>query len=488
MYIRKSKFILTLLVLVLSCSCNSFTIKHNTKNNDGGDTDGINQFMADTDFCDVLNKALMFYKYNRAGRLPDDDVPWRGNAALGDSSPGSSPDANGDGNLSGGYFDAGDHVKFGLPMSASMTMLGWGYLENKDAIEKCGATELYVQDLMYGWDWLMAAHTGPNEFAAQVGNGEADHAYWGPPEMMTMARPTYMINEQAPGTEVAMESAAALSICFMILNETNPDYANNCMDHAKQLYSFGDNYRAVYSDSVPDAQNFYKSWSGYDDEIVWATLWMHRATGDSSYLTRAQSDYDSLTIGKMAQANSHDWDLKAPGVCLLMTQAFPGTQQYVTDFEGFMNWWLPDGGVPYTPGGLAWIREWAPARYASNAAFLSSVYAKSGADTKYQTFTQSQISYILGNNPNSQSFVVGIGPNHPINPHHRASHHSLTDNIMSPVNNTYLLLGALVGGPSQDDSYKDDRTDYVRNEVACDYQACFVGNLAYLASLASGNN
>jgi hypothetical protein len=31
--------------------------------------------------------------------------------------------------------------------------------------------------------------------------------------------------------------------------------------------------------------------------------------------------------------------------------------------------------------------------------------------------------------------------------------------------------GALVGGPSSDDSYIDNRQDYVRNEVALDYNA-----------------
>ncbi|GAM19927.1 hypothetical protein SAMD00019534_031020, partial [Acytostelium subglobosum LB1] len=433
------------------------------------------------DYCEVMNNGVMFYKYNRAGRLEDNDVPWRGPAALADASPGSSPDGNGDGDLSKGYFDAGDHVKFALPMSASMTMLGWGFLEYEDTIEKCGASQIWLEDLQWGYDWLMAAHFGTNEFAGQVGEGNADHAYWGPPELMTMPRPTYVLNETAPGTEVAMESAAALAICSMIFESRDPAYAAKCLQHSEELWSFGDNYRGVYSDSIPDAQNFYKSWSGYKDEIVWASIWLYKATQDKTYLARAVSDYDSFGIGALAQKNSHDWDLKAPGTCLLMAKMFPDNDTYTSDIEGFLNWWLPGGGVPYTPGGLAWIRMWAPARYSATTSFLMSVYGSEG--DKYTSFTASQINYILGDNPNKQSFIVGYGPNHPINPHHRASHHSLTDNIMDPVNNTYSIIGTLVGGPGQDDSYKDDRTDYVKNEVACDYQAGFLGAVAYMASI-----
>lgn len=41
----------------------------------------------------------------------------------------------------------------------------------------------------------------------------------------------------------------------------------------------------------------------------------------------------------------------------------------------------------------------------------------------------------------------------------------------SPAPNPQILYGALVGGPDQNDNYVDDRTDYVKNEVACDYNA-----------------
>ncbi|CDP19286.1 unnamed protein product [Coffea canephora] len=37
--------------------------------------------------------------------------------------------------LVGGYYDAGDHVKFGLPMAFTVTMLSWDVIEFGEQIE-----------------------------------------------------------------------------------------------------------------------------------------------------------------------------------------------------------------------------------------------------------------------------------------------------------------------------------------------------------------
>ena len=71
-----------------------------------------------------------------------------------------------------------------------------------------------------------------------------------------------------------------------------------------------------------------------------------------------------------------------------------------------------------------------------------------------------------------------FGNNSPQNPHHRAS--SGYDDINNPQPNQHILYGALVGGPASvnDFDYQDVRNDYVRNEVALDYNAAFTGALA----------
>lgn len=74
--------------------------------------------------------------------------------------------------------------------------------------------------------------------------------------------------------------------------------------------------------------------------------------------------------------------------------------------------------------------------------------------------------------------MVGFGQNYPQHPHHRNAHSSWANSMRIPEYHRHILYGALVGGPGSDDSYNDDITDYVQNEVACDYNAGIVGALA----------
>lgn len=53
----------------------------------------------------------------------------------------------------------------------------------------------------------------------QVGDGNVDHSYWGPPEAMTAPRPSYNITAEAPGTEPVAEAAAALASGYLVFRD-----------------------------------------------------------------------------------------------------------------------------------------------------------------------------------------------------------------------------------------------------------------------------
>ena len=74
----------------------------------------------------------------------------------------------------------------------------------------------------------------------QVGDGEADHKWWGPAEVMTMARPSYKISASCPGSDLAGETAAALASASIVFKTDDPTYSATLLTHAKQLYSFAD--------------------------------------------------------------------------------------------------------------------------------------------------------------------------------------------------------------------------------------------------------
>ena len=41
-----------------------------------------------------------------------------------------------------------------------------------------------------------------------------------------------------------------------------------------------------YTSGIGDAQSFYNSWSGYQDELIWGAAWVAKATGNAADLAR----------------------------------------------------------------------------------------------------------------------------------------------------------------------------------------------------------
>lgn len=436
-------------------------------------------------YAEALQMALYFYEAQRSGRLPETNrVTWRGDSALKDGS-----DVGID--LSGGYYDAGDHVKFTFPLSAALTMLAWGGIEYGEGYTRSGQWEQLLATVRWGTDWLLKAHTAPNELVAQVGDAVADHSYWGAPEKMTMARPAFKIDTAGPGADLAGETAAALAASSLLFRKADPAYSAQLLEHARQLFAFAEQFPGKYSDSVPQAREFYPS-SGYHDELAWAAAWLYCATREPEYLARAESLY-TYKLRSTLLARTHTWDDKRYGTAVLLAR-ITRKEIYRQDAESFLDYWTEgrDGRrVQYTPGGLAWLNNWGALRYAANTAFLAFVYSDTVVDYRnmYFRFARRQIDYILGDNPAGRSYMVGFGGNFPRNPHHRASHGSETGDIGMPAMNRHILYGALVGGPvrPEDGAFSDDRRDLHSTEVALDYNAALCGALARLVMAYGGS-
>jgi len=422
-------------------------------------------------YGEVLRQSILFYEAQRSGQLPANNrIPYRGNSAMNDRGLNNE-------DLTGGWYDAGDFMKFGLPMAQSATALIWGGIEFRTAYSNTNELTNFQNSVRWPLDYFKKCQVATNQFYGQVGRGDLDHAYWGRPEQMTMNRPAYRLTTSAPGSDVAADTAAALAAGYMFFRDTDSTYAFTLLDHARRLYDFAFNNRGFYHNSITDAANYYKS-SSYNDELALGGAWLYRATGEQVYLTRALQF--AATSGT---AWAYDWDDKM--VAAQLTLFIAGQTQFRTPVENFLRSYFPGGSVRYTPKGLAWRAQWGSLRYSSNAAFIALVARKYNilaADSL--TFARNQIHYALGST--GRSFVCGFGTNPPKQPHHASSS---CNNMPATCNwndytkaadNPQTLWGALVGGPDQNDNYKDLRSDYIANEVTCDYNAGFQSAVAGL--------
>ncbi len=483
---------------------------------------------ANFNYGKVLQKSFLFYEAQRSGELPPDSrITWRGDSAVNDGA------LNGR-DLSGGYYDAGDHVKFVFPMAGAMTMLAWGLIEYKDGYVQSNQYDEALDALKWGTDWLLKAHEtdsqGTTAFWMQVGDGDADHSVWALPETLedpgSPARPAFKLDRQTPGSDVAAEAAAALAAASIVFRPHDESYADELLENAVQLYAFADDadldasnglLRGEYSDvlhqltpsinsNVDDETGelnyyaYYHSWSGYPDELLWGATWLHKAKvaeggADSSYLAVAEQQYQQTYFNAPW---TQTWDDKSQGAGVLLAQ-ITQSQTYRDDVESWLNRWLPPGnenrptnGVAYSPGGLAWLTNWGSLRASANTAFLAGIYADTVNDPNgdYSQFAQAQIDYMLGDNPNDFSYVVGFGDDSPLQPHHQGASgvEGFGPEFHRNTPNKNVIYGALVGGPrsADDDDYQDVRTDFITNEVALDYNAAFTGAVARLYTIEGG--
>lgn len=465
---RKSKLVCAVMAAVMLCT---YMPKQDIKAATAQSTSNYN-------YGEALQKAIMFYEFQRSGKLPDDmRNNWRGDSGLDDGS-----DVGLD--LTGGWYDAGDNAKFNLPMAYTDAMLAWTVYEEADTLEESGQLDYMLNEIRWTSDYLIKCHPSKNVYYYQVGDGNKDHSWWGPAEVMQMERPSFKVDMSNPGSAVSGEAAAALAATAAVFKDRDPAYASLCLKHAKELFDFADTTK---SDAGYTAANgFYNSWSGFYDELTWAGAWLYIATEDEDYLDKAEkyvsnwgTEPQTTTI---AYKWGHNWDDVHNGACLLLAK-LTGKELYKKAMEMHLDYWsIGYNGekIKYTPKGLAWCDQWGSLRYSMTTSFLADVYAdwegcsKTKADA-YHEFARKQVEYALGST--GRSFVVGFGKNAPKNPHHRNSHSSWADSQTVPAQQRHVLYGALVGGPDASDGYEDSISNYVNNEVACDYNAGFVGAL-----------
>jgi len=353
-----------------------------------------------------------------------------------------------------------------------------GGVDFKQGYQAANQLEALLDAVKWGADYYLKCHTGTTELYVQVGNAGVDHNVWDMPERWTDPRPAYKITADRPGSDIAGEVSAFFSAGSMLFRDVNSTYADTLLAHAKLLFTFANNYRGKYSESVPEASPFYTSWNE-NDEIVWAAAWLYKATGEQTYLTQAEALYAEFN---MQYESGFSWDAKFSGVDIVLYQT---TQKlvYANKLAGFCNWVVDE--APRTPKGLLFMSEWGSLRAASNVIFICLEAAREDLNAqKYTQFARTQINLMLGDW--GRSFVAGFGVNPPVRYHHRAASCPSPPepcgwNVFGrPEPNPHVLNGALVGGPGEDDSYEDRRDDAIKNEVAVDYNAAFQGSVAAL--------
>ena len=413
---------------------------------------------------EAIAAMLQFFAANSDGSEPS---PVHGPSHLNDAMVASGAYDGQHFDLTGGWMDAGDMIKFTQTIGHSAVLLQAAARLDPDQADALNtAADVGVR-------WLVKAHPRPDLFIGQVGD-ERDHDVGFRDPALDDATGGAGIGTRlaypAVGGDLMGKAAAALA---MAAQRAAGDARDQLLAQAREWYAAGDAANAP-ARGLPGG--IYDS-AGFIDDMAAGATELFRATGEQQYLADALDWVKGSEMG-----SAFDWNefggFAAADLCGLL-----GAPMLSND---------PCGAL--AGAALPAQRQARRDAFGIPAAFGWGVTAESATAGLtalaggHREVAAGARDYLLGRNPWGASFVVGYGPRSPRHPHHWAS-------VFGPAK----PAGAVVGGPSPASAirqqslgirhnvfstpratYTDDKENYVTSEPAIDYTADSILLLAAL--------
>ena len=456
-----------------------------------GITVPANVHAADNNYYEALAMSLYMYDANACGSgITDGPLTWRGDchtydakASVGNlnGSAKSVVDPDGDGkvDVSGGFHDAGDHIKFNLTIGFGISSLALSEYLNPGIYEKAGCKDHLIYELKWGADYLMKTTflDGSGKVAAiahVVANGGQDHSFWSAPEVQTYDRPIYWLTANSNNSAVCCEMAAGLAGTAYIVKDSDPEYSAKCIKYAKALLEFGQQHVGNEGGGLAD---FYGTESQYQDEEAMAQAWLWVCDAGSKP-TRVPKNKDYG--GSQYDGWVYCWNKVWQGYSALMYKA-TGDQVFADELKAELQS-LGDLKVgTYNADG------WGASRYNCAKQMDAIALANGDPNAEYAKAAKYQMDHILGDNNLGYSFLIGYGNKWPVHIHHRAANPGNDANgASSNPSAKYTAYGLLVGGDDKS-GYQDQTDKYQYTEGALDYNGCFAIACAGIANLYGGD-
>ena len=450
------------------------------------------QAATNSQYAEALKFAFYFWDANQCGAdAADNGFTWRSGCHTYDEQCSFSNCVNLNGeakslikaqngghdyvDLSGGYHDCGDHIKYQTTMGFGGSSIGLSYYMHPEVFKNAGVENhaKYIMKEMSEYFIRCTVLNNSGEVAAfcyLVGD-ESDHNYWGSPEKQPGPRKSYWADASHPSSNAAGEMSATLASASMMLKNDDPTFAKKCLKYAKALQAFA---QAHPGNTGTGCGGMYSSSSEWDD-ICWAKAWCDLAEkGDFTPVEYRNGGYQT-PAGIQYDGWWNSWDKVWGGYAMLAVAA--GHDEYLKVVEENAN------KCSQTAGSGQYIMvggSWGSSRYnCSWQAYNYLLHQKKG-DTSRLNAAKNQMDYLLGNNPANKSYVIGVGNQWAKQVHHRAANPDVHN---GNPNSKYVLYGCMTGGPMDEGgTYQDQWDSYQCTEPGTDYEGCFVTAIVNLCA------
>lgn len=405
--------------------------------------------------------------------------------------------------VSGGWYDAGDYLKF-VETASFNTMLMWIAVDDCRRLPRTEREGL-TREARYGTDWLLKMWDDKTRtLYYQVGLGDGndewhgDHDLWRLPDdddEMSIApgdqsffvkyRPVFRAGP--PGSPVSPNLAGRLAASFALAarltRASDPAYSERCARAARDVYALADTQR-VGRLTTASIFEYYPEVEWHDDMSIGATelYRLSASDGDSKsasgylhaaahwaleYLLSANNGEDTLNLydcggladyelcrvmGELRQANVPLDSLEVTEDDVrgdLRDQIRMGLDQARMDpFRLAVTY---DNSADQTAHALGLALE--ADFYAELVGVAGpSDFAGLGSPVDVcHAFRTNQLNWVLGENAWGSSFIIGDGAVYPLHPHHQIANLTL-----GPNGQPLELVGAAVNGPAPRSNIPDD--------------------------------
>ncbi|RST18323.1 hydrolase [Streptomyces sp. WAC05374] len=378
--------------------------------------------------------------------------------------------AGGPVDVSGGWFDAGDFLKFTHTTSYAVVQL---FLAEREMPAARGLSA----EVEHGVRWLERMWNGTSgTLYAQVGLGAGnkavanDHDLWrlpeaddaldtapGEPDHLIRHRPVFRANE--PGGPISPNLAGRVAAAFALAAqaESDPASARRWLDKAAAVYARADTApKGPLVAAHPAA--FYSEESWQDDlELGAAELARAaRTLGDTAQAAEWQRQARAWARAYLA-SDAKDglavWDVSALAHAELLGSPDHGGP-LADELKADLRRQLADAtdharSDPFRAGAVYTDFDAVPRTFGLVTTAL--LYARLTGEHQYDAFTARQRGWALGANPWGSSFVIGVGEVYPHCPEHPVA------NLAGSLDGTGAILrGAVVNGPNGADKFKED--------------------------------
>ena len=245
-----------------------------------------------------------------------------------------------------------------------------------------------------------------------------------------------------PSTAATLNLAAVAAQCARVWAKIDPAFSRRCLDAAMRAWAAAErNPQAFAVGDFAGSGNYADD--DVSDEAFWAAAELYATTGDARFggAVTASHHYRRVVGGE------HGWPATAPlgfATLAIAERADPKVRAHAraaiaTAADRFER---ERGGVAYRIPYDSEQYSWGSNSNLLNRAMLLLMAARWSSEPRYREAAGDVMDYLLGRNPLGQSYVSGHGARPLLNPHHRFWAKQADASYPGPP------PGALSGGPN----------------------------------------